>query len=169
VALGSDVPLAGAASGLGSVELESRLPGGTWLALEPVAPSASGAFSVSVTPSQTTRYRLSAGGALGAVVTVAVAATVDATIGSGEVTGSVSPALAGEAVVLQRADGPRWDTVVSGTTAPGGGFRIAAPLTPGTYRVRADPGGGLRPGFSLPLTAAAPAQLPASSSSSSGT
>jgi hypothetical protein len=151
VPLGTTVTLTGIASGLGTVELEDRVPGSAWQTAESILPARAGSFSVSVTPAQTTSYRLLAGGASGAVVEIRVAAVVSASRGASGITGTVDPAAAGEAVQLQRAAAAGWTTIATASTGTGGAYRFAPQAEAATYRVEVDPGGGLLAGVSASL------------------
>lgn len=148
VAFGASVDLSGVASGLGDVELEAEVSGAGWQPVETIVPARGGSFTVALTPHQTTRYRLLAGRASGATITVTVAASVSAALSGGAVTGAVRPGLVGTAVELERQVGPSWQPVAAATTGTGGVFTIAAPTTPGTYRVGCAPVGALAAGAS---------------------
>lgn len=148
VPIGTTVTLSGRASGLDGVELEDRAAGSGWQLLESILPTRSGSFSVSLTPAETTSYRLVAGGADGSVVKVSVAAVVSASLGTQGISGTVSPAAAGERVELQRAAGDGWTTVTTATTGSSGSFSFALAPDAATYRVRVAPGSGLVAGVS---------------------
>ena len=65
--------LTGTARGVSGVSLEARPAGGTtWEPVGPVAPDASGTFSIVVQPQVTTQYRLATGNVRAAVVKVTV-------------------------------------------------------------------------------------------------
>jgi SpoIID/LytB domain protein len=148
VGFGRSAQLGGIARGVGEVTLEGRVKGGSWETVAAVRPDARGAFTVLVKPEATTQYRLSAGDVKAAHVAVAVEPVVKAAVAAGTVEGTVSPALAGAAVQLQRQSGTTWSTVATATTDTAGAFAVAGPLSPGSYRVRCAPGGGLSPGVS---------------------
>jgi hypothetical protein len=73
---------------------------------------------------------------------------VAASVNAGAVSGTVSPALPGAAVQLQRQDGASWATVATATPDTSGSFAVPSALRPGSYRVRWAPGRGLEPGVS---------------------
>jgi stage II sporulation protein D len=72
VVSGAQVTLTGTVRGLKDVSLEARAKGGTWALLGPVKPDATGRFTIRVSPSVTTSYRLATGTIRGALVSVAV-------------------------------------------------------------------------------------------------
>jgi stage II sporulation protein D len=72
VAAGSAVTLFGRVELLKGVTLEQRSPGGTWQAGPAITVEPDNSFSISVTPSATTDYRLAAGTAKGAALRVVV-------------------------------------------------------------------------------------------------
>jgi SpoIID/LytB domain protein len=74
VAPGTSVTLAGRATQVQAPTLEQRSPGGTWQAGPALALEPDGTFSVAVTPSATTQYRLSAGTVRSAALRVVVTA-----------------------------------------------------------------------------------------------
>jgi stage II sporulation protein D len=74
VAPGTDVQLTGGIRGLKGVVYEHRLPGGVWQAGAPVRPAANGRFAFTVTPTQTTEYRLRSGLAAGPSLRLVVSA-----------------------------------------------------------------------------------------------
>jgi len=152
IAYGGGGLLTGIARGVGgAVSLEEKSPAGTWQQVSTVAPGADGTFSVAISPTATTQYRLAAGLVRAALVKVPVVPVVTATAAAGQVQGTVRPALAGAAVQIQREDGTGWTTVASGTTDVTGDFAVVADLVPGSYRVRCAPGHGLSPGVSTPI------------------
>ena len=151
VAYGGPATLTGTVRGVGSVSLEQKAASGVWQTVAPVSPAASGTFSISIHPTETTQYRLAAGQLRAGLVTVPVTPSVSASLAPGTVQGSVRPAVAGAAVQLQRQSGASWTTVATGTTDVAGAFSVAAQLSPGSYRVRCAPGHGLSPGVSQPI------------------
>ena len=144
--------------------LARGVSGGVWLEamsgrrlgapVDEILPGPGGAFSVGLTPTVTTRYRLAAGTIRAAAVTVAVAASVTASLGEGGVAGSVTPAVSGGSVSLQRQNGNSWITVATGSTGEAGVFSIPAQLKPGhlqgALRSRQRTGGGFLPGIRRP-------------------
>ena len=152
IAYGGSGTLSGVARGVaGPVLLEEKDAGGAWSQVKTVSPAADGTFSLPISPTATTQFRLAAGLVRGALVTVPVVPAVAAAAAAGQVQGSIKPAVAGAAVQLQRQDGTAWRTIANGTTDAAGGFSVAAQLSPGSYRVRCAPGHGLSPGVSQPL------------------
>ncbi len=148
VVYGRQGTLDGIARGLAGVTLEAKTPAGAWQRVAAVAPDPSGVFSVVVSPREPTSYRLAAGTSRASPVQVAVAPLVRAAIRGGAFTGTVSPAVAGASVQLQRLDGTAWKSVAPVAVDPAGGFTIRAEPAAGTYRVRYAPGAGFAPGFS---------------------
>ena len=148
VVYGRQGTLDGIARGLAGVTLQAKTPVGAWHRVAAVAPDPSGVFSVIVSPREPTSYRLAAGTSRASPVQVAVAPLVRAAIRGGAFTGTVSPAVAGASVQLQRLDGTAWKSVAPVAVDPAGGFAIRAEPAAGTYRVRYAPGAGLAPGFS---------------------
>jgi len=148
---GGTASLTGVARGVQGVSLEAKGADGTWQTVSPVNPAADGSFSVTIKPQATTLYRLAAGDIRAALLNVAVAPLVSASLGAGMVQGSTKPALSGAAVQIQRQDGVGWTTVATGTTDVSGAFAVSAALSPGAYRVRCAPGRGLSPGVSQPV------------------
>jgi stage II sporulation protein D len=148
---GGTASLTGVARGVQGVSLEAKGADGTWQTVSPVNPAADGSFSVTIKPQATTLYRLAAGDIRAALLNVAVAPLVSASLGAGMVQGSMKPALSGAEVQIQRQDGVGWTTVATGTTDVSGAFAVSAALSPGAYRVRCAPGRGLSPGVSQPV------------------
>ena len=105
--------------------LEAKTPGGAWQTVAAVTPDPIGRFTVASRPGSDdavpARRRRRAGG----LVQVAVAPLVRAAVRGGAVTGTVSPAVAGAAVQLQRLDGTAWTTVAPATVDPPAGSRFA--------------------------------------------
>jgi stage II sporulation protein D len=151
LAYGGTTSLAGVARGVQGVSLESKASDGTWQTVSPVTPAADGSFTITIKPQATTQYRLAAGQIRAALLTVAVAPFVSASLVAGMVQGSMKPALSGAAVQVQRQNGVSWTTVATGTTDVSGAFAVSAALSPGAYRVRCAPGRGLSPGVSQPV------------------
>jgi stage II sporulation protein D len=148
---GTATTLKGLIRGVSNVVLEEKPGGAAWQTVGPVTPDPTGAFSRTVTPSATTQFRLTAGTVHAALVTVAVVPVVTASVGTGNVQGTVHPAAAGSPVELQLQAGSQWTTVATGATDASGAFQIAMSLAPGSYRVRCAPGAGLSPGVSSTL------------------
>jgi stage II sporulation protein D len=69
---GASVTLSGRAEQIKGVTLEQRAPGGAWQAGPAVTVAPDSSFSVAVTPSSTTEYRLAAGAVKGGVLRVVV-------------------------------------------------------------------------------------------------
>jgi hypothetical protein len=66
------VTLSGRAEQIKGVTLEQRAPGGAWQAGPALTVAPDSSFSVAVTPSSTTEYRLAAGAVKGGVLRVVV-------------------------------------------------------------------------------------------------
>jgi stage II sporulation protein D len=153
ITFGTTLSLAGAARGLSAVSLEERTSATDWRTVGAVDPDGSGAFAVKLSPTATTRYRLSTGAVRGALIEVRVMPQVSTTESATGVEGTIRPDIVGSPLALQRQDGSRWATVATDVTGAGGTFAISATLSPGTYRVRCAPGHGLSPGDSTPFAA----------------
>ncbi len=151
---GAGDTLTGIARGVKGVMLESKVAGGAWQPVSAVTPDVNGAFTTVVRPDVTTQYRLTAGALHGALVTLAVAPVVTASVGSGSVAGTIKPAFQAAPVQLQRQDVTGWTTVATASADAAGSFTLSAALSPGTYRVRCAPGHGLLPGVSQLLVVA---------------
>ena len=104
-------------------------------------------------PAKTTWYRLAAavGRGLEHRVDVAPLIRFDQGTGDGALSGTVKPAIAGKAVVIQRLDGNRWKTVARTSTDARGRFRAALGLSGGTYRATVTYGSGYVQGRTPPL------------------
>ena len=126
---GGTASLAGVARGVQGVSLEAKGADGTWQTVSPVTPAADGSFSITIRPQATTQYRLASGDIRAALLKVAVAPLVSASLAAGMVQGSMKPALSGAAVQIQRQDGVGWTTVATGTTDVSGAFAVSAALT----------------------------------------
>jgi stage II sporulation protein D len=152
ITYGGSVSLTGFVRGATDVSLEAKTYGGDWTAAGPLELAADGAFQVLVSPRARTSYRLAAASVRAGLTAVGVAPRITATIASAGAQGSTKPAGASAAVQLQRSDGTAWTTVSSTVTDAAGAFSFGGPLTPGDYRVRCAPGGGLQPGLSTTVT-----------------
>jgi hypothetical protein len=150
---GGATKLSGIARGVEGVRLEQLAPGG-WRVVAMPRPSADGSFSVTVRPTVTTRYRLSAGGArttptvLGVMPQIRLRPVSDPM----ELRGTVKPVLVGAAVEIQRSNGRTWATVGRATVAENGTFAATMHVPPGSYRARIpSPGRGLAAGTSTTM------------------
>src|SRR5207253_10532696 len=103
--------------------------------------------TATATPTQTTDFRLSVG-ASRVVVRVPLSPAVALQQGDAALTGNVQPALAGNAVDLQRQDGASWSSIAFAAVAADGSFSAPATLEPGSYRAVVAAGGGLAVGIS---------------------
>ncbi len=131
-----------------------QLRGSTWTATVPVQPAGDGAFTVTVKPTATARYRLVSGTVRTDAVTVGVAPRVALTAPGdlSQLEGSVRPALEGTAVEILRLNGPAWQVVARTTVGAGGKFLATLDVTSGSYRARVpSPGRGLVAGTSSTL------------------
>lgn len=149
---GGAVSLTGLLLGTSGVVLEARPAGRAWAAAGTLDPGPDGRFSDIVKPRSSTSYRLAWGSVRAGLVKITVVARVSAALASGGIAGTVRPVDPGTFVELQerQADGS-WTTRSSTTTDGASAWSFAAPLAPGTYRVRATPGGGVAPGLSAAL------------------
>ena len=105
---------------------------GVWQPLV-LAPGASGLFTATASPTQTTDFRLTLGTSR-VVVRVPVSPAVALQQGDATLTGSVQPALAGAPVDVQFQDGASWTSIAAATVAADGSFSAPATLDPGAYR-----------------------------------
>ncbi|HEY2327914.1 MAG TPA: SpoIID/LytB domain-containing protein [Gaiellaceae bacterium] len=152
VPYGAAASLTGFARGsVTDVSLESRPLGGTWTAVGPVAAASDGTFAASVSPSETTQYRLAWGNVRIGLAKVSVAPVVTAAVATDGVGGSLQPVLPGVEVDLQVESGTFWATVASTVTDSTGAWSFTGTLAPGAYRVRCAPGNGLVAGVSTPV------------------
>jgi stage II sporulation protein D len=150
---GGAVALSGLLLGATGVGLETRPFGQPWTAATGnISAGADGRFSVVVKPRVSTSYRLSWGAVRAGLAKVTVAARISASVSQSGVSGTVRPVDPGIFVELQQrqADGS-WATTSSTTTDGSSSWSFAGALAPGTYRVRATPGGGVAAGLSSPL------------------
>jgi len=149
---GGAVSLTGVVRGADGVSLEAKPAGGAWAAAGGLAPAADGAFAAILKPQVSTSYRLAWGAARVGLARITVAARVTATVTGAGVDGTLRPATPGAPVELQRqrADGT-WQAVGSTAADATASWSFAGPLAPGTYRVRAAPGGGVAAGLSAPF------------------
>jgi stage II sporulation protein D len=153
IAFGTAGKLNGTARGVGKAVLE-QLAGSTWTTVAPVKPQAGGAFAVTVRPTASARYRLTAGSARTGATLVGVAPRISLVPPGdlSELTGTVRPVLNGSAVEIQRLNGQSWQVVGRTTIDALGGFTARLPVTPGSYRARITaPGRGLVAGTSPTL------------------
>ena len=153
IAFGTSGKLTGLARGVGKAVLERRV-GTAWSAVAPVQPQANGLFAVTVRPTASTHYRLTAGPARTAATPVGVAPRITLVPPGdlSELAGTVRPILQGTAVEIQRLQGQSWRTVGRGTIDARGEFLALVDVTPGSYRARiSTPGRGLVAGTSSTL------------------
>ncbi len=153
IVFGSKLKLVGTARGVRKIMLESRVYGGKWKRVGPLA-AKSGVLGPRVAPKATTDYRLEGGGFRSGVVRVAVAPLVQlaAAADAVTVTGTARPAMTGASVQVQRLGASGWETVSSTTTDAQGAFAASVNLTPGSYRARVTLGHGFAIGLSATLT-----------------
>ncbi len=157
---GSAVQLRGIARNVVSPKLQPSTNGRSWSDLGPLERAADGAFTTSVTPSKTMRYRIAAGtqdqpttAIASQVLLLRVGAKVRLAhpVEPGVLSGTVRPRVQGTIVHVERQRGSTW-VHVGETLAANGAFRIQAQVVPGTYRARTSPVAGLAEGFSPLLT-----------------
>jgi stage II sporulation protein D len=153
VVYGKAAHLGGRARGLAGVVLEARPPHGAWQRAAQVRGGSDGTFTLALKPKAATEYRLASGTVRTASVRVAVTPDVRLALPDGptELAGRVRPAVEGAIAVIQRRVGSTWRIVGRAAVDGQGRFRARLNLTPGTYRARVAPGGGLAPGVSPPL------------------
>ncbi len=150
VIYGNRARLNGVARGLTQAALQ-QLDGATWKPLATVKPDKTGALSVVVKPTVTTRYRLVSGKVVAASVRLPVASLVRfyPTKSQVQLRGYLRPdSLAGAKVTIQRQDGPGWATVAQTTVDAEGNFVAKLQLTSGVYRARVSSGHGFVAGTS---------------------
>jgi stage II sporulation protein D len=153
LAYGAAGKLTGTARGLAKVVLEQQ-SGASWRSVAQVQPVSGGSFTVTVKPTATTAYRLSAGAARTAPTRISVAPQVALAPVSDamELRGSVKPLLSGAAVEIQKLEGKTWQTVGRATVDARGDFSAQMYVPPGSYRaVVPAPGRGLVAGTSSTL------------------
>jgi stage II sporulation protein D len=153
LAYGAAGKLTGTARGLSKVVLEQQ-SAGVWRAVAQVQPVSGGAFSVTVRPTATTSYRLTAGTAHTAPTRVSVAPQVALApvTDAMELRGTVKPLLSGAGVEIQRLSGKTWQTVGRASVDGRGDFSARLYVPPGSYRaVVPTPGRGLVAGTSSTL------------------
>ncbi|HVS85101.1 MAG TPA: SpoIID/LytB domain-containing protein [Gaiellaceae bacterium] len=154
VPYGSTVTLTGLVRGVDDAWIETRHGTSAWQEVGPAVPDDTGAITLTATPLLTTDFRLATADAAAAYVRVKVAPQVTMTsLTATGASGSVLPAVANAAVVVQQQTGyPAWTNVAEGTTDATGSFTVPATLVQGTYRVLVTPGNGLAQGVSAPAS-----------------
>ena len=145
VVFGSSVQLAGVVRGLDPATLSTSLDGTTWTGASPLAPDASGAFSLETRPTRTTRYRIEVGATASPAQLVQVSPRVQLAqpVEPDVLTGTVRPKLVGVTVTVERRKGTIWTAVADGVVDAGGSFRVSLSLAPGAYRARIGATSGL--------------------------
>jgi stage II sporulation protein D len=109
---------------------------GAWKAVTaPVALDADGRFSISRSPGKDVRYRLVRNSAFSPVLYVHVHPLLTLASGGG-FHGSMTPAVQGATVILQRDTSGGWVDVESATVAAGGGYQFAQAVASGSWRAR---------------------------------
>jgi stage II sporulation protein D len=158
VEYGSQAQLSALVRGVTGVALEQRPSGSAWQSLSSVAPAAAAPVTVTAKPTVTTYYRLATSAVAGAPVRVPVMPRVRlaAQSSSGQLSGTVRPALTGATVQIQRqsAPGSPWTTVATTTLADGGSFSASLAVAAGAYRARVPATGGYAAGISPSLDVA---------------
>ncbi len=145
---GARMKLTGRVRGLKGSVLEQRVPGSVWRTTPAFASGSGGNFAAVIAPKQTIEVRLRYGTIVGQTVRLVVVPNVAATAsadGTG-IGGRVRPLVAGASVEAQKLSGKTWATVDS--IAPDSTGRFVLQLSPGDYRIRYAPGGGLGAGYS---------------------
>jgi stage II sporulation protein D len=144
IVYGSRGQLTGVARGLANAVLQ-QLDGSTWKDVAAAKAGKSGALTLTIKPTVTTRYRLATGKVSAAAVRVPVAPLVRfyAPRTPDQLSGYVRPlSLAGATVLIQRQSGPGWVTAAQTTVEADGGFSAKLQLTDGVYRARVGSGRG---------------------------
>jgi hypothetical protein len=158
VPYGETAVVSGRTRSLAGVSLEARPRGGDWQRVAGITGGRDGAFAVTVKPTVSTEYRLTAAtvrtGSVGLFVAPHVRLRIPAR--PTELTGRVRPALPGAEAVIERRAGSGWRIAGRATVDERGRFRARMRLSPGTYRARVAPGNGFVPGVSPPLDVVAP-------------
>jgi hypothetical protein len=97
-----------------------------------------GAFSLAVTPTRTTRYRIEVEGASSPALLVQVAPRVQLQQSAEPDTlgGIVRPRLKGAEVTIERRRGTVWEPLVETNVDASGSFSAGLTLVPGSYRAR---------------------------------
>jgi stage II sporulation protein D len=152
VVFGSDVRLTGVARGLESPVLAMSVTGAAWSTAGAVDRDASGAVSLTVSPTRTARYRIDASGASSSAVLVRVAPLVRMTQQPGVLSGTVRPRLAGANVTIERREGTSWVAIAETMVDQAGAFRVELALVRGSYRARVRAMGGFAEGVGPALT-----------------
>jgi stage II sporulation protein D len=146
---GLPIQLTATANGLSGEPVLEEGAAGVWQAVT-LAPADAGTFTATVSPTQTTDFRLRVG-TTKLVVRVPVSPAVALQQASAGLAGTVRPVVAGDTVDVQRRDGSGWKSVGSATVAADGSFVASAAVEPGTYRAVVAAGGGLAAGISAAL------------------
>jgi SpoIID/LytB domain protein len=144
IVYGSRGQLTGVARGLANAVLQ-QLDGSTWKDVAAAKAGKSGALTLTIKPTVTTRYRLATGKVSAPAVRVPVAPLVRfyAPRTPDQLSGYVRPlSLAGATVLIQRQSGPGWVTAAQTTVETDGGFLAKLQLTDGVYRARVGSGRG---------------------------
>jgi hypothetical protein len=129
--------------------------GGSWTEVGRLGKAASGAVSLEVAPTRTTRYRIQVEGAASPEIVVEVAPRVRLRQPPEPraLAGTVRPALRGAPVSIERRRGTEWAPVARSTVDAAGNFRVELALQPGSYRARVGKTGswaeGVSPGLEV--------------------
>jgi SpoIID/LytB domain protein len=153
VTYGTTTALAGTARGVAKVALQQRAAEGVWKVVARLTPRG-GSVTPKVKPDMSAKFRLVVGEIASNPIFVSVAPAVRLHVPydlSG-FWGTVKPAAAGTAVVVQRQAGPGWRVVARTKTSELGKFVVSQVIGPGTYRARVSVR-GFAPGFSQPVSA----------------
>ena len=127
----------------GPLELQALSPAGTWLRIAALPHDTFGSFTVAIKPTRNSQYRTvyvgdgktaaSTSGAVRVQVSPAVtlrASAVRVPVGrTVMMSGSVRPALAGQAVVLQRQSGKTWVKVSTARLTAASTYRFVVPMS----------------------------------------
>lgn len=151
---GTHFDLTGSVHGFAAALVEERLAGGSWSTVADVP--AGQDFSVPQVASASARYRLVAGTVQASPLNISVVPLLTvATPSDAQLNGSLSPALTGTLVSLERLEGATWQTVSETRTSPLGAFAFTGSLAAGSYRLHSAAFDGLATANSAPFTAGA--------------
>lgn len=146
---GVNVQLSGISRGVEAPTVVSSADGVTWRKAGVLAREKNGAFSVTVKPARSMRYRIEGDGAASPAVLLQIAPRLELVRPDEPdvLAGTVRPKLAGTVVALERKGAASW-LPVGETTLDAGAFRVELTVVPGSYRARTAATNGYAPGVS---------------------